>query len=178
MGHLGDQWNMIIDPDRAELQASGGLEGAIHVCRPDGCGKSVLNIVGVSQCLVVVGESLDGYHWSEYLSLDDLIMLTDVPDHAGLIEEALAASRRPAGHHRRARSLGPIHKSTHPLELLFGHNRSHFDLGSGIPHGNRLHCGSQIAQEVVVDPVAHQQTGGGGAVLATIPESGHLDALS
>src|SRR3972149_7614359 len=43
--HLADDRQVVVDPDRAEAQAAGGVQGAVAVRRPDGGGEAVVHVV-------------------------------------------------------------------------------------------------------------------------------------
>jgi hypothetical protein len=95
VGHLGDQGDVGVDPDAAEVQGAGHAHGAAVVAGPDAGGEAVLDAVGPGQGLLLVVEALDGDDRAEDLLLDHLVVLLQAVDHGGLVEEAAPVERRP-----------------------------------------------------------------------------------
>src|SRR6185369_9939276 len=58
MRHLGDQRDVCVDPDAAEVEALGHPHGATVVPGPDAGGETVLHAVGPAHRFVLVAEPL------------------------------------------------------------------------------------------------------------------------
>src|SRR5437868_14638564 len=93
MRHLADERNVVVDPDRSELELPSGVQRPTDVARPHGSCKSIVDVVGPRDRLVVVREPLHGDDRAEDLALDDLVLLTDAGDHGRLDEEPTGAVR-------------------------------------------------------------------------------------
>src|SRR5215470_14883222 len=83
--HLGDERDVRVDPDAAEVQPSCHPHRAPVVGRPDRRRKPVLGPVGPGDRLVLVGELLHGDDGAEHLVLNDLVVLLKPGDDARLI---------------------------------------------------------------------------------------------
>src|SRR3954469_25752651 len=75
VGHLGDEREVVIDPDRPELDRLGDAHRSPDVVRPDRRGQSEADVIGPGDGLLLVREALDRDDWSEDLVLDDLALL-------------------------------------------------------------------------------------------------------
>jgi hypothetical protein len=97
VGHLGDQGDVGVDPDAAEVEGPGHAHGAAVVAGPDAGGEAVLDAVGPGQGLLLVVEALDGDDRAEDLLLDHLVVLLEAVDDGGLVEEAAPVEPVAAG---------------------------------------------------------------------------------
>src|SRR6266550_5183109 len=136
--HLRDERDVVVDPDRPELELARRVQRAADVARPDGRRQAVGNVVRPRERLVVVGKALDGDDRPEDLLLDDLVLLADLRDHGRLDEEPAVAVRATAGQDFRA--LRAVEESEHALLLRARDDRAHLDVValSGIAHVERL----------------------------------------
>src|SRR3954453_11493534 len=115
--HLGDERNVVVDPDGPELELAGRVQGSTDVSSPDGSGEAVADVVCPGDRLVIVGEALHANDGSEDLALDDLVVLLDAGDDRRLDEEAALAVRVAAGEDRRLGFLGALEEADHAVLL-------------------------------------------------------------
>jgi len=80
MRHLGDERDVIVDPDRPELELARRVQRPPDVACEHRGGEPVRDIVRPRDRLVVVDEALDRDDGTEDLALDDLVCLVDVAD--------------------------------------------------------------------------------------------------
>src|SRR6266536_2261086 len=163
--HLRDERDVVVDPDRPELELARGVERTADVARPDRGGEPVVDVVRPRDRLVVIGEALNGHDRAEDLPLDDLVLLTDLRDDRRVDEEAAGAVRPPAGEHLR--TLRAIEEPEHALLLRARDHRPHLDL---LPLGRvadveRLDRRYELVEQLLVDPRTGEDARGGGAVL-------------
>src|SRR5262245_2604753 len=124
--HLGDERDVVVDPDRPELEPARRVQRAADVPRPHGRRQAVRNVVRPRERLVVVGESLHGDDRAEDLLLDDLVLLADLADHRRLDEEAAVAVRAAARQHLRAGR--PLEEPEDAVLLRLRDHRAHLDV--------------------------------------------------
>src|SRR6516165_10633291 len=86
--HLGHQRNVGVNPDATEVEAPGHPHSPAVVTGPHRRRQPVLGAIGPGQRLVLVAELLHRDDRAEYLVLDDLVVLAQPVDDAGLEEEA------------------------------------------------------------------------------------------
>src|SRR3954452_21807247 len=91
--HLADGRDVVVDPDRPELELPRRVPPPADVPSPDGSRQAVVDVVRPGERLVVVGEALDRDDGPEDLALDDLVLLADVGDDRRLDEESARAVR-------------------------------------------------------------------------------------
>src|SRR5688500_4532901 len=102
--HLGDQWDVGVDPHAAEVQSPGHPHRATVVLRPDRGRQAVLHPVGPADRLVLVAEALHGDDRAEHLVADQLVALPQSGHDGRLVEVArrqVATHAVPARGHRR-----------------------------------------------------------------------------
>src|SRR5215217_6952877 len=177
VGHLGDQGDVGVDPDAAEVEGAGHAHGAAVVTGPDAGGEAVLDAVGPGEGLVLVVEALDGDDRAEDLLLDHLVVLLQAVDHGGLVEEAAPVQPVAAGGDLGVAG-GPLQEALDPGQLA----RVVEGAVGGVLILGRAGDGAlglldQGGQEVVVDPTPGKDPGGGGAVLARVEVAGAGDHL-
>src|SRR6478752_6469070 len=95
--HLGDERDVGVDPDDAEVEALGHPHRAAVVLGPHAGGQAVLDAVGPAQRLGLVAELLHGHDRAEDLVLDLLVVLLEAGDDGGLVEVAPLALAGAAG---------------------------------------------------------------------------------
>src|SRR5215475_7150763 len=78
--HLRDERDVVVDPDRPELELLRRVQRASDVAGPDRGGEAVVDVVRPRDRLVVLGEPLHGHDRPEHLALDDLVLLAHVGD--------------------------------------------------------------------------------------------------
>src|SRR6185295_13359872 len=78
--HLGDERDVVVYPDGAELELARRVQRPPNVARPHRGGEAVADVVGPGYRLVVVRELLDAHDRPEDLTLDDLVVLLDPGD--------------------------------------------------------------------------------------------------
>src|SRR5215475_9265972 len=93
MRHLGDERDMGVDPDGAEVQLPGHPHGPAMVPGPDARGQAVLHPVRPAHRLVLGAEPLHRDDRAEDLLLDHLVVLPQAGDHGR--GEAVAALPHP-----------------------------------------------------------------------------------
>src|SRR5829696_7478400 len=167
VGHLGDQGDVGVDPDAAEVEGAGHAHGAAVVAGPDAGGEAVLDAVGPGEGLLLVVEALDGDDRAEDLLLDHLVVLLEAVDDGRLVEEAAAVQLAAAGGDLGVAG-GAVQEALDPGQLVgvLG--------GAG---GGALGLLDQGGKELVVDPASGEDAGGGGAVLAGVEVAGGGDHL-
>src|SRR5918996_3471146 len=126
--HLRDERDVVVDPDGAELELAGRVEGAADVASPDGGGEPVGDVVGPGDRLVVLGEALHRDDRAEDLALDELVGLLDVHDDRGLDEEAAVAVPVAAREHLGRSPRGALEEAEDSLLLRLRDDRAHLDL--------------------------------------------------
>src|SRR3954447_12525834 len=92
VGHLGDERDVRVDPDHAEVEVATHPQCAAVVAGPDAGRQAVLHPVGPAQRLTLVGEPLHGDDRSEDLGLDLLVILAQARHDGGLVEVATLAA--------------------------------------------------------------------------------------
>src|SRR5215467_834838 len=173
--HLGDQRDVRVDPDAAEVQPPRHPHGTPVVGGPDRGRKPVLGAVRPGDGLVFVGELLHGDDRPEHLVLNDLVVLLQPADDAGLVE--VPARPLPVAAGQDPGVVGqPADEPGDPVKLVGVVERS---------VGGVLHIGAardltlglldQCVNELVVYPWAGQHPGGGCAVLARVEVAGDRD---
>src|ERR1700736_6369202 len=178
MRHLADQWDVSVDPHRAELQAAGGVHRPADVAGPDGGRQTVIDVIGPRDRLVVVLEPLHRDNRAKDLFLNDLGVLLDVGDQARLVEVAAARDRRAADQDSGAVLAGAVYESLDALELLLGDHRAHVDaFFERVADLHRLHALRQRSEQIVIDFRTGNDTSGRRAVLTGGEEAGDLDPL-
>src|SRR6185295_3248524 len=85
--HLGDERDVVVDPDAAELERVGDSHRAADVTRPHRGRQPVAGPVRPLDCLRLVRERLHRDHRAEDLVLDHLVPLLEAGDHRRLEEE-------------------------------------------------------------------------------------------
>src|SRR6266567_5269241 len=93
MWHLRGQWQMVVDPDRTELENSAGMHRLVDVFGPDRSRQAVDNAVGVLQDLFFGLEATDNDDRAEYFALHNLRILAVLSNHRWLEEETLLETR-------------------------------------------------------------------------------------
>src|SRR5215213_10518507 len=91
VGHLGDEGDVRVDPHAPEVQPPADPHGPSVVLREHAGGEAVPNAVGPPDCLVLIGERLNGEDGTEDLRLRSFVVLPEPRDHGGGVEEALVA---------------------------------------------------------------------------------------
>src|SRR6185437_16294628 len=99
--HLGDQRDVRVDPDAAEVELLRHPHGAAVVAGPHTGGEAVLDAVGPLERLSLVAELLHGDDGAEHLVLHDLVGLLETGNDGRLVEETRVADPTPAGEHLR-----------------------------------------------------------------------------
>ena len=89
--------------------------------------KPVGRAVRQSDCILIVGESLENEDWPEYFLADNLVVLADAGEHGWLKVEIASAMNPAAPEHFRPVGLGALDIGTDPFELAGMNYRS--DLG-------------------------------------------------
>src|SRR6266550_7719156 len=147
--HLRDERDVVVDPDRPELELARSVQRAADVARPDGRRQAVGDVVRPRERLVVVGEALDGDDRPEDLLLDDLVLLADLRDHGRLHEEPAIAVGAAAREHLRARR--PLQEAEDALLLGLRDHRAHLDVLTRrrVADLQRLDGGHELVQEPV-----------------------------
>src|SRR5919106_1993151 len=175
--HLRDERDVVVDPDRAELELARGVERPADVARPDRCREAVVDVVRPGNRLVVVGEALHGHDRPEHLFLHELVGLVDVDDHGRLDEEATVAVRVAARENPSLRARGPLEKAEDAVLLRLRDHGAHLDVVAltGIADAKRLDGRDELLDQLVVDAGARHDARGGGAVLPGIPVARDLD---
>src|SRR3954452_15691035 len=164
--HLGDQRDVGVDPDAAEVQGAGHAHGPDVVLGPDRGREPVLDPVGPAQRLALVGEPLDGDDRPEDLVLDQLVVLPQAGDDRRLVEVApgqVPADPVPAGTDRGV--LGRTGQQTHDAVELVGvvERAEQHVLVVGQAGLGVLGLLHQSGDRVVVDAGAGEHPGGRGA---------------
>src|SRR5262245_60563524 len=177
--HLRDERDVVVDPDRPELELARRRQRPPDVTRPDRRGEAVADVVRPRDRLVVAREPLHGDDRAEDLALDDPRVLPDVGDHCRFDGEAAVTVRAAAGQDRRLRALGPFQEAEHPVLLRLGDHRPHLDLVAlrRVADLQRLDGRDQLLEQPVVDPRRRHHPRGSSAVLARVPVAGDLDPL-
>jgi len=75
MWHLGDEWNVGIDPDDAKIQGLGHSHRTSVIGSPDARCQSVRNSVSELHRFSLIAKCLNGDNWSEDLALCQFIVL-------------------------------------------------------------------------------------------------------
>src|SRR5829696_8932657 len=89
--HLGDERDVAVDPDAAEVEPPRHPHRAPVVLGPDARGEPVRHAVRPLDRLVLVVEALHGDDGAEDLVLDHLVVLAQAVDDGRLVEEAALA---------------------------------------------------------------------------------------
>src|SRR4051794_31062517 len=97
VGHLGDERDVRVDPDAAEVEPARDAHGTAVIRRPDRRREAVLDAVGPLHGLVLVAERLHRDDRPEDLVLDQVVVLAQVRDHRRLVEEPGPGDSVPAG---------------------------------------------------------------------------------
>src|SRR3954454_23442308 len=115
--HFGNDWDVRVDPDAAEVEPFGHPHGAAVVPRPDRGRQTVLRAVGPPEGFVLIGEALHGDDRSEYFVLDDFVV-QEQPAHDGRRVE-VAAVADPAPPRTQPGVVGqPVDEAGDPAELV------------------------------------------------------------
>jgi hypothetical protein len=140
------------------------------VPRPDTRRESLGDGVRHLEGLGLVRERLDGDDRPEHLAADDLVALPRPGDHRGLVEVAGTVQCHAPGD-----DLGvpgqALQQTAYGGELARVGERA--EVGVGVVGGSGPQPGGAVGegvQEGVVDPVVHQDSGGGRAVLTRVVE--------
>src|SRR4029453_17775621 len=91
MWHLGNEWDVRIDPDAAEVEALGHPHRPAVVAGPHAGGQTVLDRVGPAHGFVLVVETLHRDHRPEHLGPAHLVVAGQ-PGHHGGLEEVAAVT--------------------------------------------------------------------------------------
>src|SRR5947199_9896287 len=89
---------MVVDPHAAEAQGFGDAQRTPDVAGPHRGSEAVAGRVGPGDRLLLVGEALHGYHRTEDLTLDHLVVLLQARDYRGLQKEAGPVGLAAPGH--------------------------------------------------------------------------------
>jgi acyl-CoA reductase-like NAD-dependent aldehyde dehydrogenase len=88
VGHLGHEHEVVVDPDRPELDRLGDPHAAAGIGGPDRRRQPEPDVVRPLDRLLLVGEPLDRDDRPEHLVLDDLAFLVRADDDGRLVERA------------------------------------------------------------------------------------------
>lgn len=86
-GDEGVDRSVLVDPDGSGFDATGDVDGGIHVIRPDGGSEALARRVRTADGVVDVGIADDGDRRAELLFVDQSGAVVDVGDDGGAIEE-------------------------------------------------------------------------------------------
>src|SRR5680860_1526175 len=177
VGHLGDERDVVVDPDAAEAQRVGDPHGAADVAGPDRGGEAVAGAVDFLEQLRVVAERLHGDHRAEDLLLDHLVALFEPGDDGRLEEVAGKVGLGAAGDHLGV--AGPaLEEALDPLALALRVERPQGRVGGErVAENEALGFADQAVDDIVVDPFRGQHPGRRGAVLAAVVVAGAGDRL-
>src|SRR5215470_13443521 len=174
--HLGDERDVGVDPDGAEVQLPGHPHGPAVVPGPDARGQAVLHPVCPAHRLLLGAEPLHRDDRAEDLLLDHLVVLPQTGDHRR--GEAVAALPHPMAAGEDLGVARPAAQETlHPGQL----DRVVQRAVVGVRHVQPAHrraarlLGERVRQ-VVMYAGAGQHPGGGGAVLPGVEVAGAGDA--
>ena len=166
--HLGDQRDVRVDPHAAEVQPAGHPHGAAVIGGPHRRRQPVLGPVRPGQRLVLGAELLDRDDRAEHLLLDDLVVLAQPGDHAGLEEVPAAADPVAAGAHLRM-ARQPVDEPADPGQLVLVVQRPEVGIGHiGAGHGLLPGLLDQGVGQVGGDARPGQHPRRSGAVLAGV----------